>query len=54
MCRHRKLSVKTEADRCSWVECQGCGKKGPKKHSYMLALVAWAVASVNQHPRTRT
>ncbi len=52
-CVHRQLVVKTERDRCSWVHCHGCGKRGPKKHSYVLALIAFAVATVDQHPRVR-
>lgn len=52
-CTHRSIEVKTESDRCNWVQCKSCRKRGPKKHSYMLALVAFAVATVDQHPRTR-
>lgn len=52
-CTHRWLRVLTERDRCSWVTCDQCGKTGPKKHSYLLALVAWALHTVNQHPRAR-
>jgi hypothetical protein len=51
-CAHRKLEVKTEKDRCSWVQCK-CGKRGPKKHSVVLALVAFAVAVGDQHPRRK-
>jgi len=50
-CSHRILRVRTEADRCSWVECMGCGKTGPKKHSYLLGVVAWLATLGNQHPR---
>lgn len=50
-CVHRNLIIRTEADRCSWVECSNCPKKGPKKHSYMLALICFATSTVNQHPR---
>jgi hypothetical protein len=50
-CAHRALVIQTEADGCSWVECIGCGKTGPCKHSYMLALICFATATVNQHPR---
>lgn len=49
-CTHRHLTVRTEKDRCSWVECE-CGLKGPNKHSYTLALLAWALKLTNQHPR---
>lgn len=52
-CTHRVLTVKTERDRCSWVVCNVCGKEGPKKHSYMLALICFATATVDQHPRAR-
>jgi hypothetical protein len=52
-CTHRYLRVRTEKDRCSWVECQHCGKTGPSKHSYTLAILAWALALTNQHPRKR-
>ena len=52
-CTHRELVVRTERDRCSWVACRKCGKKGPKKHSYMLALICFATSTVNQHPRRR-
>lgn len=51
-CSHRFLVVKTEKDRCSWVVCR-CGKRGPKKHSIVLALVAFAVAIGDQHPRRK-
>lgn len=51
MCTHRNIEVKTERDRCSWVVCKGCRKRGPKKHSYMLALICFATSTVNQHPR---
>jgi hypothetical protein len=52
-CAHRHLKVLTEKDRCSWVVCQGCRKKGPKKHSVLLALVAFAVCIADQHPRKK-
>lgn len=52
-CLHRTITVRTERDRCSWVECCGCRKTGPRKHSYMLALICWATHLVNQHPRRR-
>jgi polyferredoxin len=42
-CQHRVLIVAREKDRCSFVKCRSCGKVGPKKHSYGLALVAWIV-----------
>jgi hypothetical protein len=50
-CHHRTLIVRTEEDRCSWVECAQCKKTGPSKHSYTLALIAWTLHAVNQHPR---
>lgn len=50
-CKHRVIYVETEDDRCSWVVCSFCGKKGPRKHSYTLALIAWALHVCNQHPR---
>jgi polyferredoxin len=50
-CTHRFLQVRTEKDRCSWATCMDCKKKGPKKHSYMLALICFATATINQHPR---
>ena len=52
-CLHRALRVRTERDRCSWVECTVCKKQGPKKHSYVLAVLAWAFHVLNQHPRPR-
>lgn len=52
-CGHRKLEVKTEKDRCSWVVCTTCGKRGPKKHSVIMALVAFAVTLGDQHPRKK-
>lgn len=51
-CTHRMLLVATEKDRCSWVQCMTCNKKGPRKHSYLLAVVAWLAAIGNQHPRS--
>lgn len=50
-CLHRTLRVRTERDHCSWVQCSSCGKEGPAKHSYVLALLAWALHTVNMHPR---
>lgn len=50
-CLHRSLEIRTEKDRCSWVSCRGCRKTGPRKHSYTLALIAWALKLTNQHPR---
>lgn len=50
-CTHRSITVRTERDRCSWVHCDQCDKEGPRKHSYTLALIAWALKVVNQHPR---
>jgi hypothetical protein len=50
-CTHRQLVIRTERDRCSWVECALCKKRGPSKHSYLLALLAWALHLTNQHPR---
>lgn len=52
-CSHRYLQVHTEADHCSWVKCLHCRKTGPRKHSYMLAVICFATATVNQHPRRR-
>ena len=54
-CAHRKLEVKTEKDRCSWVVCRerGCRKRGPKKHSVQLAVIAWGVSLSDGHPRKR-
>lgn len=52
-CYHRVIQIFTEADRCSWVECVRCGKTGPKKHSYLLAILAWGLHLANQHPRKR-
>ncbi|HEX5461850.1 MAG TPA: hypothetical protein VFX20_17940 [Steroidobacteraceae bacterium] len=52
-CSHRNLVVRTEGDRCSWVQCADCRKVGPAKHSYMLALICFATATVNQHPRRK-
>jgi hypothetical protein len=52
-CLHRNITVKTERDGCSWVQCQDCPKKGPCKHGYFAALVAYAVASLNRHPRPK-
>lgn len=52
-CSHRALRVHTESDRCSWVECILCKKEGPKKHSYILALIAFAMKTADQHPRKR-
>lgn len=53
MCRHRLIEIKTERDACSWVRCKQCSKTGPKKHSYTLALLAWALHLVNMHPRKK-
>ena len=50
-CTHRRITVLTEPDKCSWVQCQDCGKEGPKKHSYTLALLAWIVCLADKHPR---
>lgn len=52
-CAHRHLEIRTERDRCSWVECKGCGKTGPAKHSITLALLAWCVSLGDQHPRRK-
>lgn len=53
-CSHRKLEIKTERDRCSWVVCRsGCRKRGPKKHSVVMAIMAFAVSLGDQHPRSR-
>jgi hypothetical protein len=49
-CDHCMLTVRTERDRCSWVHCDKCGKEGPRKHSVLLALIAWAVKTVDQQP----
>lgn len=53
-CSHRKLTILTESDRCSWVVCNSCGKHGPSKHSITLALLAWIVSTGDQHPRKPT
>lgn len=52
-CKHRTLQIKTERDQCSWVQCCICEKRGPKKHTYWLALIAWIMALGNQHPRPK-
>jgi hypothetical protein len=46
------ITVRTEADGCSWVVCR-CGFSGPGKHSYALALMAWVVKLSSDHPRQR-
>jgi hypothetical protein len=51
-CLHRKLAVRTESDGCSWVQC-ACGFRGPRKHSYGLALIAWVVKLSSDHPQRR-
>jgi hypothetical protein len=52
-CLHRKLDVRTEPDGCSWVVCSCCGFRGPKKHAYGMALVAWVVKLSSDHPHRR-
>jgi hypothetical protein len=53
-CGHRFLEVRTEKGRCSWVVCDnGCGAKGPKKHSVALALIAWVLYISSDHPKRR-
>lgn len=52
-CPHRSLMVHTERDRCSWVECYMCAKTGPKKHSIVMAVLAWLVQVGDQHPRKK-
>lgn len=52
-CAHRVLEIRTEKDRCSWVECCHCDLRGPKKHSVLLALLAWAVFISSDHPKRR-
>jgi|GEM_PF-4249347 len=52
-CAHKLLAVRTERDRCTWIECQTCRAKGPKKHSVTLALCAWIVYLSNDHPIRR-
>jgi hypothetical protein len=51
-CRHRTLTIRTEKDRCSWVEC-ACGFRGPHKHSYALAMMAFVVKLSSDHPQRR-
>jgi hypothetical protein len=48
-CLHRSLTVRTEADGCSWVLCR-CGFSGPRKHSYALALMAWVDEALERSP----
>jgi hypothetical protein len=50
-CSHRHLTIKSEGDRCSWVQCNDCKEAGPRKHSYLLAILAWGLRLTNQHPR---
>jgi hypothetical protein len=53
-CHHKILLIRTERDRCSWVECvDQCGVSGPKKHSVTLALCAWILFLANDHPKRR-
>lgn len=55
-CTHRVLKVMTEADGCSWVKCYAdphCRKRGPKKHSVQLAIIAFGVSLSDQHPRKK-
>lgn len=53
-CQHKLLQVRTESDRCSWIQCDTCKVKGPKKHSVTLALLAWVLYLANDHPKRRT
>jgi hypothetical protein len=50
-CAHTRLEVRTESDRCKWVKCQDCKKRGPKKHSATLALIAFALAATSWNSR---
>lgn len=50
-CQHRDLEVKTEKDRCSWVKCRVCKKRGPKKHSVSLAIIAFGLAITSWNAR---
>lgn len=50
---HRLLEIRTEKDRCSWVECCHCDLCGPKKHSAVLALLAWVLFVASDHPKRR-
>lgn len=52
-CTHRQIRIRTERDRCSWVECMRCSVVGPKKHTYTHAVLAFLVATINQHPRKK-
>lgn len=53
-CTHRMLVLRTERDRCTWVQCLSCHKAGPKKHSQTMALLAWILHLGNQHPRPKS
>lgn len=53
VCKHKVLLIRTEKDRCSWVECGDCKVESPKKHSVTLALCAWIVFASNDHPKRR-
>lgn len=47
MCKHNRLTIKTEADGCSFVSCQDCRKRGPKKHSRRLAFLRFLSIGTN-------
>ena len=51
-CTHRTLIIRTERDRCSWVQCSRCKIRGPHKHSVVLAMLAWLV-KIADPPRPR-
>ena len=36
-CTHTRREVRTEEDGCSFVQCQRCPARGPKRHSIRLA-----------------
>jgi len=53
MCDHNFLTVNSEPDRCFWIACRSCPVHGPKKNTRTLALIAFAMKLVNQHPRKK-
>lgn len=53
-CKHDRLQVVREKDRCRRVLCLDCRKFGPRKHSRLLAILAFELQRSDGHPRRKS
>lgn len=50
-CKHEQIQIVRDKDKCRRVICLECRKPGPRKHSRLLAILAFELQRSDGHPR---